>query len=196
MIQKSEFRIQKPESRGILTSGFRLLAAALAVIATSACGFHPLYGEIGGKPGSQARFANVYVPPIQLETAGYELRNDLLDLMQAKDTPQGALYDLKVELRDRNQAIAIQNETAPNGVKEVELTRFNYTLIADYQLIDRKTQKVLTRGTESSLSSYDVVPSPYSTLVAQKDAQTKTADDIAHQLQLRLAVYFVQNPPK
>jgi hypothetical protein len=41
-----------------------------------------------------------------------------------------------------------------------------------------------------------VVPSPYSTLVAQKDAQTKTADDIAHQLQLRLAVFFVQNQPR
>jgi LPS-assembly lipoprotein len=172
------------------------LLAGIGALALTACGFHPLYGEVGGKPGSQARFANVYVPPIQLETAGYELRNDLLDLLQAKDMPQGALYDLKVDLRDRNQAIAIQNETAPNGVKEVELTRFNYTLIADYQLVDRKTQKILTKGTESSLSAYDVVPSPYSTLVAQKDAQTKTADDIAHQLQLRLAIYFVQNQPK
>lgn len=195
MIQKPEIRIQNSNSPSVLASRFRLLTSALAVMATSACGFHPLYGEVGGKPGSQARFANVYIPPIQLETAGYELRNDLLDLLQAKDTPQGALYDLKVELRDRNQAIAIQNETV-NNVKEVELTRFNYTLIADYQLIDRKTQKVLTKGTESSLSAYDVVPSPYSTLVAQKDAQTKTADDIAHQLQLRLAVFFVQNQPK
>jgi LPS-assembly lipoprotein len=192
MIQKSEMRIQNSNSRSVLISGLRFLACALVAVAMSACGFHPLYGEIGGKPGSQARFATVYVPPIQLETAGYELRNDLLDLLQAKDAPQGALYDLKVDLRDRNQAIAIQNETV-NGVKEVELTRFNYTLIADYQLIDRKTQKVLTKGTESSLSAYDVVPSPYSTLVAQKDAQAKTAQDIAHQLQLRLAVFFVQN---
>ncbi len=196
MIQKPEIRIQNSKSPSVLASRFRLLTSALAVMATSACGFHPLYGEVGGKPGSQARFVNVYVPPIQLETAGYELRNDLLDLLQARDTPQGALYDLKVDLRDRNQAIAIQNETAANGVKEVELTRFNYTLIADYQLVDRKTQKVLTKGTESSLSAYDVVPSPYSTLVAQKDAQAKTAQDIAHQLQLRLAVFFVQSQPK
>jgi len=196
MNQNPEIRNRNSKSRSVLIPGFRFLVSALVLMATSACGFHPLYGEVGGKPGSQARFANVYVPPIQLETAGYELRNDLLDLMQAKDTPQGALYDLKVELRDRNQAIAIQNETAPNGVKEVELTRFNYTLIADYQLVDRKTQKVLTKGTESSLSAYDVVPSPYSTLVAQKDAQAKTAQDIAHQLQLRLAVFFVQGQPK
>jgi LPS-assembly lipoprotein len=173
---------------------FASLLAGCVSLGLAGCGFHPLYGEVGGQPGSQARFANVYVPPIHLEAAGYELRNDLLDLLQAKDTPQGALYDLKVDLRDRNQAIAIQNEpVTASGVKEVEITRFNYTLIADYQLIDRKTRKVLTKGTESSLSAYDVVPSPYSTLVAQKDAQTKTADDVAHQLQLRLAVFFLQN---
>ncbi|MFL6690631.1 MAG: LPS assembly lipoprotein LptE [Alphaproteobacteria bacterium] len=167
----------------------------VAALVLAGCGFRPLYGEIGNQPGSQARFASVYVPPIELEDAGYRLRNDLLDILQAKGTPQDALYDLRVDLRDRNQAIAIQNETV-NTIKEVEITRYNYTLIADYQLIDRKTQKVVTKGMESSLSAYDVVPSPYATLVAQQDAQAKTALDIAHQLQLRLAIFFAQSPSK
>lgn len=163
------------------------------------CGLRPLYGELGGEPGAQARFAFVYIPPIDFEGAGYELRNDLLDVMQAKDRPQGALYDLHVNLRDSNQPIAIQSETV-NTVKEVEITRYNYTLIADYELVDRKTQKIVSKGRETSISAYDVVPSsyktagaPYATLVAQKDAQAHTADDIAHLLQLRLAVFFVQN---
>ncbi len=160
-------------------------------LALAACGFHPLYGRIGDSPGAQAMFGSIYVPPIELETAGYELRNDLAELLQAKVNPAGTLYDLKVTLIERSQPIAIQNETI-GALKEVEITRYNYTLVANYELVDRKTQKVLTKGTESSLSAYDVVASPYATLVAQKDAQARTAQDIAQQLRLRLGIYFVQ----
>jgi LPS-assembly lipoprotein len=173
-----------------------LLMCAATLLA--ACGFHPLYGHSGGGPGVAENFSTVYIPPIELEGAGYELRNDLLDTMQAKSLPQGTLYDLKIDLRDRNQPIAIQNQTVmlPTGapLKEVDITRYNYTLIADYQLIDRKTQKVLTKGTESSLSAYDVVASPYATLAAQKSAQANTAQDIAQDLRLRLGVFFNQAP--
>jgi LPS-assembly lipoprotein len=172
-----------------------LLPIVLASAATllAACGFHPLYGHSGGGPGVAANFSTVYIPPIELEGAGYELRNDLLDGMQAKSVPQGTLYDLKINLRDRNQPIAIQNQTV-GALKEVEITRYNYTLIADYQLIERKTQKILTKGTESSLSAYDVVASPYATVAAQKSAQANTAQDIAQDLQLRLGVFFAQAP--
>ena len=164
---------------------------ACAAIFLAACGFHPLYGQVSGRPGVAANFSTVYIPPIELESAGYELRNDLLDGMQAKSRPEGALYDLKINLRDRNQPIAIQNQTV-GALKEVEITRYNYTLIADYQLVERKTQKVLTRGTESSLSAYDVVASPYATVVAQKAAQANTAQDIAQDLRLRLGIFFTQ----
>jgi LPS-assembly lipoprotein len=166
-----------------------LFAGAAAVLA--GCGFHPLYGHMDNGPGVAANFSTVYIPPIELEGAGYELRNDLLDGMQSKSLPQGALYDLRINLRDRNQPIAIQNQTV-GALKEVEITRYNYTLIADYQLIERKTQKVLTKGTESSLSAYDVVASPYATEAAQKAAQANTAQDIAQELRLRLGIFFAQ----
>lgn len=155
------------------------------------CGFHPLYAQPDKGVGVAANFSTVYIPPIELENAGYELRNDLLDALQARSRPDGTRYDLKITLRDRNQPIAIQNQTV-GALKEVEITRYNYTLIADYQLVDRKTQKVLTKGTESSLSAYDVVASPYATLVAQKTAQANTAQDIAQELRLRLGVFFAQ----
>ena len=170
-----------------------LVPIVLAGIASSlaGCGFHPLYGHIDNGPGVASNFSSVYIPPIELEDAGYELRNDLLDAMQAKSLPQGALYDLKINLRDRTQPIAIQNQTV-GALKEVQITRYNYTLIADYQLIERKTQKLLTKGTESSLSAYDVVTSPYATEVAQKTAQANTAQDIAQELRLRLGIFFAQ----
>jgi LPS-assembly lipoprotein len=167
------------------------MASLTVAGALTGCGFHPLYGKIDGSPGGQAIFGSMYIPPITLERVGYELRNDLIDDLQASATPNQAVYDLKVSLRDRTEPIAIQNQTI-GLLKEVEITRYNYTLTAEYQIVDRKTQKVITRGTESSLSAYDVVASPYATLVAQHDAQAHTAEDISQRLRLRLAVYFSQ----
>ncbi|HEY1960842.1 MAG TPA: LPS assembly lipoprotein LptE [Rhizomicrobium sp.] len=169
-----------------------LLIVCGAGLALAACGFHPLYGKIGAGPGAQAVFSSVYVAPIELEKAGYELRNDLIDQLQAKSEPAGASYDLRIVARDRNQAIAIQNEHVGN-LKEVEITRYNYTLIANYELVERKTQKVLTKGSESSLSAYDVVANPYATQVAKEDAQSRSAQDIADQLRIRIAVYLAQH---
>jgi LPS-assembly lipoprotein len=171
---------------------FALVAVCCAALTLSACGFRPLYGKIGNGPGAQAVFSSVYVAPIELENAGYELRNDLLDEFRGKAEPAGALYDLRIVARDRNAAIAIQNEQVGN-LKEVEITRYNYTLTANYELVDRKTQKVLTKGIESSLSAYDVVANPYATQVAKEDAQARTAQDIAQQLRIRIAVYLAQH---
>ena len=161
-------------------------------LALAACGFHPLYGQMGGSHGASGIFNSVYVQPIDLEYVGYELRNDLVDDFQGSDMPDKAAYELKVSLHERNEPIAIQNQTV-GTLQEVELTRYNYTLTATYQLIDRKTEKVITKGTESSLSAYDVVQSPYSTLVAKQQAQSRTAADISQQLRLRLAVYLAQH---
>jgi LPS-assembly lipoprotein len=182
------------------------LAPAVTILA--GCGFHPLYGTIGSNPGAQVMFGSVYVPPIELENAGYEMRNDLADLMQAKVRPDATtLYELQVSLTERRQPVAIQNVVVPLSptvtctpgsspssgcLKEVDITRYNYTLTAHYQLVDRKTQKVLTKGTESSLSAYDVTASPYATLVAQQDVQARTAQDIAEHLRIRLGIYFAQ----
>ena len=166
-----------------------LIAAATV---TGACGFHPLYGEIGNAPGGQAIFNTVYIQPIALENVGYELRNDLIDDFQGRAAPDGALYELKVALHERNEPIAIQNQLV-GTLREVELTRFNYTLTANYQLIDHRTKAVIAKGSESSLSAYDVVASPYATLVAKEQAQAQTAADISQQLRIRLAVYLVQH---
>lgn len=170
-----------------------LLAIIGCPIFLAGCGFHPLYGRTETGPGGQAVFSAVYIPPIAAERVGYLLRNDLIDDFQASAAYGDAVYELRVVLQERNQPIAIQNTTV-GVLKEVDITRYNYTLIANYQLVERKTQKIITKGTESSLSAYDVVASPYATLVAQHDAQARTAEDISQQLRLKLAVFFVQNP--
>jgi LPS-assembly lipoprotein len=168
----------------------RLVLAASLGLALSACGFRPLYGRLGADPGAQQIFASVYVEPIDLERVGYELRNSMIDILEARATPQAATYRLQIVLQERQDGAAVQNQVV-SGLNETTITRYNYTLIANYALTDAKGA-VVTKGVESTLSAYNVVSSPYATLIAQQDAQKRAADDIAYRLRTDLGVFFAQ----
>ncbi|HUJ03520.1 MAG TPA: LPS assembly lipoprotein LptE [Rhizomicrobium sp.] len=156
----------------------------LVSLALSACGFRPLYGTYGADPGGQRVFSTIYVAPIELERVGYELRNSLIDVLEASADPHNAIYQLNVKLNEKSEGIAL-NTTG-------SITRYNYTLKAHYELIDARKGVAITKGDESTLSAYNVVTSPYATLVAKEDAQKRAATDIAERLRLDLGVYFAR----
>jgi LPS-assembly lipoprotein len=151
--------------------------AALAFCFTLAgCGFQPLYGDSRLSP----QMASVYVEPIA-ESTGYELRNNLIDLLGSNGEIAGKAYRLTVTLADASQGVALQNDAT--------ITRYNDTLTATYVLTDAKGQE-LTRGSLAGLSSYNVATSPYATLVARQDSDLRAAQDIAQRIRLDLGVYF------
>jgi LPS-assembly lipoprotein len=156
----------------------------------SACGFRPLYGQFGANPGAQAIFASIYVEPIEAEGVGYELRSSLMDLLESSGNAGGARYRLQVDLKESHVGSNIQNEVV-GGLQETTTTRYNYTLTAKYQLTDAKGT-VVTKGEESTLTSYNVVNSAYATLAARQDARKRAADDVADHLRMALGVYFAQ----
>lgn len=172
--------------------GPRLFVALGLALALAACGFRPLYGRYGANPGAQRIFSSIYVQPIDAERVGYQLRNSLIDLLEASASPADAIYRLEVDLKEARQGVAVQ----PNA----SITRYNYTLLARYELIDAKSGKVITKGTQSTLSAYNVLPSSatssYSTKSAREDAQKRAADDIAQHIRLDLGVYFARNAPQ
>jgi hypothetical protein len=49
---------------------------------------------------------------------------------------------------------------------------------------------VLTSGTQTELSAYNVVQSPYATLTAQQDASKRAAQDVAERIHLDLGAWF------
>ena len=59
-------------------------AALLACLALGACGFRPLYGHSNLAP----QMALIYVEPIA-DRDGYELRNTLINLLEAVERPSG-----------------------------------------------------------------------------------------------------------
>jgi LPS-assembly lipoprotein len=174
----------------------RTLAAAALCLLLAGCGFHPLYAVPGESHGEmQADLGDIYVEPVP-DRLGYELRNQLIDLMDARADASGAAYRLHVTLGTKQLPIGVQSEPAPGGITQTVITRYNDTLTVQYELLDIKTGKSLTQGTETGLSAYNVLNSPYATLAEEQDADARAADDIADRLRLDLAVYFAGQKKK
>lgn len=165
----------------------RFVACALAFLlapALAGCGFHPLYARAGAGGGGQQVFDSIYVDPIDAERAGFELRNSLIDLLAGAQRPDAARYRLKVTVKQTIEGTAVETTGA--------ITRYSYTMVANYELSDIHTGANVTKGTETTVSAYDVVASPYATLVAQQDAQRLGARDIADRIRIDLGVFFVK----
>ena len=52
----------------------------------------------------------------------------------------------------------------------------------------------LSDGTVSQINSYNQITAPYATLVSRQDAIERALEEAAREVQIRLAIYFDQNP--
>lgn len=154
----------------------RAAAIAFACLVLTGCGFHPMYG--GGRLAPE--LASIYVEPLP-ENDGYELRNQLIDLLGSDGREAGKRYFLKVVINEESNGVALQNDAT--------ITRYNDTLTASYVLTDANGKQV-TSGSQTSLASYNVSNAPYSTLVVQKDSDRRAADDLADRIRMDLGAYF------
>jgi len=174
----------------------KALAALPLAVLLAGCGFHPLYATPDMPKGQmQADLRSIYVDQVP-ERLGYELRNQLIDLLDAKSESGGARYVLKVSLTTRSDAIGVQSQTAPGGVTQTAITRYNDKITAEYDLVDVRTNKSIAHGIETGLSSYNVLSSPYATLAVQQDADRRAAEDIADRIRIDLAVWFAHQAQK
>ena len=155
----------------------KLFVSALCLV-LAGCGFHPMYGRSTGPA-----LASIYVEPVA-ERDGFELRTSLIDALQSDGDERGKSYRLKITLNEAAQGIALQNDAT--------ITRYNNNLTAKYTLYDLQGNE-LTNGTESGMSAYNVVQSPYATQVAALDSSMRAAQDIAERIHLDLGVWFRQH---
>lgn len=155
-----------------------MLAIVVACVLLGGCGFHPMYGS-----ALAPQLSSIYVEPIA-ERDGYELRNTLIDLLHSDGESAGKAYRLKIVVNENSQGIALQNDAT--------ITRYNTTLDARYTLSDTRGN-VLTSGNQTELSAYNVVNSPYATLIAEQDSTKRAAQDMAQRIQLDLGVWFRQH---
>lgn len=151
------------------------IAACLLLPLLSACGFQPLYGN-----ATAPQLSSIFVEDIA-ERNGFELRTRLIDILDSDGVQTNKRYRLKITLSESSQGIALQNDAT--------ITRYNNRMEARFVLTDASGKDVY-RGTQSELSSYNVVQSPYATLAAEQDSGKRAVQDMAERIRLELAVWF------
>lgn len=163
----------------------RVVVAMIALL-LAACGFQPLYGKNGNAgPGVGATLSAVYVEQIP-DRVGYELRNDLLDRLDANGNVGEARYRLKLYLTETEVPVVFQPNTA--------ITRYNYTVTAHYDLVPKEGTDAVKSGDVTAFAAYNVAAAPflYATVTAQRDAKNRAANEIAERIRTELAVYLRQ----
>ena len=161
---------------------FRTFAPLFVVLLLGACGFRSLYGTdaTGDAPGE---LATIKVSPIA-DRLGQQLRNNLLDLLNPRGRPANPRYLLTVGLDQSTQRLAIE--------KDAFATRANLRLLANFSLQDPDSREIVLSGKSLVVSSYNILDSEFATLMAEKDAKTRAAREIAHDIRTRLAAFFVR----
>src|SRR5216684_8679598 len=170
----------------------RLLAVAAMAALTAGC-FQPMYAEhADGTPGLRDKLLTVDLPPVDKPTSshdariGVEIRNALAFKLYGTATGAPPLYKLILRFNTTRSSLIVSQTT---GLPTTE----NYGIDAQYNLIEIATDKSVMTGTTFSRVSYDM-PGSYQRFArsrALRDAEDRSAQQIAEDIQTRLASFFV-----
>ena len=151
------------------------------VLALASCGFHPLYGSAAGEDDVRPDLAaiDITVPHGRL---GQSLKVELTDDLNPSQLSVPINYDLAISLGRTAKALAIQLNTV--------ITRYDLIVDAVFALSRRSDGTVIYRNRVRRIASYNVSREPYSTQVAEEDAERRAATETARQIGTLLAVFF------
>jgi LPS-assembly lipoprotein len=163
-------------------------ALALAICALlPGCGFHPLYGgpqEV--ETQADAALAAIHVEPIP-DRIGQLVANTLRDTFNPHGEAVEPRYTLAVSVTATHSDLAIRRD----GTASREL----FLAYAGFQLYT-KAGGLLASGAARSNTSYDIGTNEYSVIVANEDAQTRAAQDIAQQISQQVSLVIHQQAAK
>ncbi len=157
----------------------RLLLSCCLVLALSACGFRPLYGD-GSTAGLPSGLRSIEVAPIP-ERLGQLVRDGLQRQLVPGAAPQ---YQLVVTLEQRIEGFGIRQDES--------VTRERVSLLANYVLNDATTGAPVFESQARSDAAVDKVSSEYATITAERAASQRNVDQVVRQISVRLAQYFAQ----
>lgn len=162
------------------------------MLATSACGFRPLYAP----PDEDTKIQSVYAfDALQRvvianipDREGQYLRNALVRLLHPKGRQGEALLILDISLSESTSSLAVQ--------RSAEATRANLTVQGSFQLRRVANRDNLHSDLVTSSSGYNIFRSEFQTLMAEKGARERALDDLAQQIRIRLAAYLTSADAK
>lgn len=170
----------------------RLLAVAALAALTAGC-FQPMYAEhTDGTPGLREKLMGVEVPPVDKPNAsqeariGVEIRNALAFKLYGEATGMPPTHRLVLKFSTSRSSLLVSQTT---GLPTTE----NVGVDAQFNLIEIASNKSVMTGTTFARVSYDLPGSyqRFSRTRAFRDAEDRAADQIAENIQTRLASFFV-----
>jgi LPS-assembly lipoprotein len=169
----------------------RLLAVAALAALTAGC-FQPMYAErTDGTPGLREKLMGVELPPIDKANAsrearvGVEVRNALAFKLYGTATGMPPTHRLVIRFNSSRSSLIVDPST---GLPTSE----NYGIDCQYNLIEVVSGKSVMTGTTFSRLSYDMPGSyqRFSRNRAVRDAEDRAANEIAENINTRLASFF------
>src|ERR1700675_1952457 len=170
----------------------RLLAVAALAALTAGC-FQPMYAEhTDGTPGLRDKLLGVELPPIDKPNAsrearlGVEIRNALAFKLYGNATGMAPTHRLAIRFSTSRSSLMIDPATALPSSE-------NYGIDAQYNLIDIASNKSVMTGSTFSRVSYDIPGQlqRFARARAYRDAEDRACQEIAENIQTRLASFFV-----
>jgi LPS-assembly lipoprotein len=168
------------------------LVAVLALAATTAGCFQPMYAEhTDGTPDLREKLLGVEVPPVDKPNGsreariGVEIRNALAFKLYGTATGMPPTHRLVLRFNTGRSSLLVDQNT---GLPTSE----NLGIDAQYNLIEIASNKSVMTGTSFARVSYDL-PGSYQRFArtrALRDAEDRAAQEIAEKIQTRLAAFF------
>jgi LPS-assembly lipoprotein len=171
----------------------RLLAVAALAGLTAGC-FQPMYAERGdGSPALREKLLGVELPPVETKSnasrearIGVEIRNALAFKLYGQATGMPPTHKLVLKFATSRSSLILDPATALPSSE-------NYGIDAQFNLVELATNKSVMTGSTFSRVSYDIPGQMqrFARARAFRDAEDRAAQEIAENIQTRIASYFV-----
>jgi LPS-assembly lipoprotein len=169
----------------------RLLAVAALAALTAGC-FQPMYAaHTDGTPDLREKLMGVDVPALNYPNGsrearlGVEIRNALAFKMYGNATGMAPTHKLVIRINTSRSSLMLDPATALPSSE-------NYGIDAQYNLIEIVSNKSVMTGTTFSRVSYDIPGQlqRFARARAFRDAEDRASQEIAENIQTRLASFF------
>jgi LPS-assembly lipoprotein len=159
----------------------KAIGAILALcLVLAGCGYQPLYGDRANAVTSED-LGLVYIAPVS-DRSGQQLRNFLLEDINANGQPSRPIYTLTISLSVVSTGVSLSRDSTTS--------RTSITATAKYSLSETASGKKLFSSTSRGTDAYDVLVSDYGTLASQDDATKRALREVSSDMRTQIAVYF------
>jgi LPS-assembly lipoprotein len=166
------------------------LASVLALTVASGCTVRPLYSSatssVAGVAGEDAGLGAIAINPVNTRY-GQEVRNHLIFLFNGgAGQPGGAKYAMNLQVSSVAQSAAViqvDDENRP--------TAGTLRMTGSYVVKDLATGEIVIQGKREVSSSYDQPRQQFAALRARRDAEDRSARELAEFLKLDVAQRMV-----